>query len=125
VIGDVQERLDIAYRVLDIQLVDVDGRRCGRVDDIELRGAVGEPLHVEALLTGRGVYPSRLPARLRRIGRRVFGAPVLGRTVHRVPWTAVEDVRASVMLREPASELDLAHGDLMLGALFSHRAAKP
>ena len=28
------ERYELVYRVLDDQIVDVDGRRCGRVDDI-------------------------------------------------------------------------------------------
>ena len=109
-----EDRFDLTYRVLDVQLVDVDGRRCGRVDDVELRGAVGEPLYVSALLTGHGVYPSRLPPRLRRFGRRLFGPGILGRTILRVPWTAVEDVGAAVHLREPASELGLAAVDLAL-----------
>jgi len=109
-----EERLDLAYRVLDAQLVDVDGRRCGRVDDIELSGAVGEPLYVSALLSGHGVYPSRLPRVFQRLGNRVFGLGILGRTILRVPWGAVEDVGAAVHLREPASELGLAAADLAL-----------
>lgn len=109
-----EDRLDLAYRVLDAQLVDVDGRRCGRVDDIELTGAVGEELYISALLTGHGVYPSRLPKRLQRLGRRVFGPGILGRTILRVPWSAVEDVTVAVHLREPASELGLAAIDLDL-----------
>lgn len=109
-----EDRFDLTYRVLDVQLVDVDGRRCGRADDVEFSGAPGEPLYVSALLTGHGVYPSRLPQRLRRSGRRLFGPGVLGRTILRVPWTAVEDVGAAVHLREPASELGLAAVDLAL-----------
>ena len=108
------DRLDLAYRVLDAQLVDVDGRRCGRVDDVEFSGAVGEPLYVSALLTGHGVYPSRLPRRLRGLGRRLLGPGILGRTILRVPWTAVEDVDVTALLREPASELGLATIDLAL-----------
>ena len=69
---------------------------------------VGEPLHVAALLTGHGVYPSRLPRRLQRLGRRLFGPGILGRTIMRVPWTAVEDVEVTVRLREPAAEIGLA-----------------
>ena len=108
------EHMDLAYRVLDMQLVDVDGRRCGRVDDIEFVGAVGEPLRLGALLTGHGVYPSRLPPRFASLGRRVFGPGILGRTILRVPWRAVEAVEAAVHLREPASELGLAAVDLAL-----------
>jgi len=109
-----EDRLDVAYRVLDAQLVDVDGRRCGRVDDIEFAGTIGEALYISALLTGHGVYPSRMPRRLQALGRRLFGPGVLGRTILRVPWTAVEDVQAAVHLREPAAELALATTDLAL-----------
>jgi sporulation protein YlmC with PRC-barrel domain len=109
-----QDRLDLAYRLLDAQLIDVDGRRCGRVDDVELSGTVGEDLYVSALLTGHGLYPSRLPRRLQRLGRRVFGPGILGRTILRVPWSAVEDVAVAVHLREAASELGLAAIDLEL-----------
>jgi sporulation protein YlmC with PRC-barrel domain len=109
-----EDRLDLAYRVLDAQLVDVDGRRCGRVDDIELDGDVGAPLYVGALLTGHGLYPSRLPHRLYGLGRRIFGPGVLGRTIMRVPWSTVDDVAAAVHLRRPAAELDLATIDVEL-----------
>ena len=108
------DRLDLAYRVLDMQLVDVDGRRCGRVDDVEFLGGVGEPLRIGALLNGHGVYPSRLPPRFVSLGRRVFGPGILGRTILRVPWRAVEEVDAAVHLREPAAELGLAAIDLAL-----------
>lgn len=108
------ERMDIGYRMLDAQLVDVDGRRCGRADDVEFTGAVGEPLRISAVLTGHGVYPSRLPRRLARLGRRVFGPGIMGRTIMRIPWSSVEDVDVTVRLREPASELGLATIDLAL-----------
>jgi len=120
-----EDRADLAYRILDVQLVDVDGRRCGRVDDIELSGGVGAPLRLEALLSGRGVYPARLAPRLRRLGEPLFGRPVLGRTVQRVPWTAVEDVQASVLLREPASELGLARGDRLLASMLMREERRP
>jgi hypothetical protein len=51
---------------------------------------------------------------MRHLGRRLFGPGILGRTILRVPWTAVEDVAAAVHLREPASELGLATVDLAL-----------
>ena len=106
-----EDRIDLVYRLLDVQIVDVNGRRCGRVDDIELRGAPGDALEAVALLTGHGTYPSRLPQRLRGAGRRVFGPGVLGDTILRIPWECVEDVDAVVHLRVPAAELGLAAGD--------------
>jgi hypothetical protein len=47
-----------------------EGRRCGRVDHLELRG---NPPRVTALLTGDGLYPRRLPRGVRHLWRRVVG----------------------------------------------------
>jgi hypothetical protein len=32
------EQVDLAYRLLDLDLVDREGRRCGKVDDLEFSG---------------------------------------------------------------------------------------
>jgi hypothetical protein len=112
------DRLEIAYHLLDAQIIDVEGRRCGRVDDVELAGAPGEPLRLTALLTGHGLYPQRLPRRLQGLGRRIFGPGVLGRTVRRVPWTAVDHVDTRVVLREKAAELGLGTLDRDLQPWF-------
>jgi sporulation protein YlmC with PRC-barrel domain len=102
------DRIDLVATVLDDQIVDADGRRCGRVDDIELVGPPGGPLRLDGLLTGRGAYRDRFPGRLRRIATRLFGEDVRGKTVHRVPWEAVDHVGVTVRLRVKAVELDLA-----------------
>jgi hypothetical protein len=47
--------MDLVYRVLDDQLVDVDGRRCGRVDDLEFDGSLGDPPRLHAILSDRGL----------------------------------------------------------------------
>jgi sporulation protein YlmC with PRC-barrel domain len=112
------ERLDLVYRVLDDQIVDVDGRRCGRVDDIELIGAAGAPLEIGGLLTGRGTYAARIPRRLRALATRLFGDDVRGATVHRVPWSEVEDVSATVRLLGRAEDLGLARDDRELQRPF-------
>jgi sporulation protein YlmC with PRC-barrel domain len=103
------ERLDLVYRVLDLQLVDVDGRRCGKVDDVELSG---EPLRATALLSGTGTFPDRLPGRvLPRLARWLVGPFVLGGNVVRVPWEDVDEIGATVRLRRKAFDLGLGHGD--------------
>jgi hypothetical protein len=51
------EQVDLAYRLLDLDLVDREGRRCGKVDDLEFSGRPGEPLHVDAIVTGPGALP--------------------------------------------------------------------
>jgi sporulation protein YlmC with PRC-barrel domain len=80
------EPVDLALGILDHQLVDSDGRRCGKVDDLDIEGiAEGKPT-VETVLVGRR------------------------RRVH-VPWTEVEKIDSAVHLGRPAQELRLGRGD--------------
>ena len=51
--------LDLGVGVLDHQLVDCEGRRCGNVDDLEVEGLrAGEP-RVAAILVGAPVWRGR------------------------------------------------------------------
>ena len=49
--------LHVGRNILDHQLLDKDGRRCGNVDDLALEGGAGEALEVVAILSGPGVWP--------------------------------------------------------------------
>jgi sporulation protein YlmC with PRC-barrel domain len=98
----------LAHRLLDEQILDVEGRRCGRVDDLELSGS---PPRISALLVGEGLYPRRLPRRLRGLARRIAGAETWGRSAMRVPWEEVDEVNVAVHLRGKAEELGLGAGD--------------
>jgi sporulation protein YlmC with PRC-barrel domain len=91
---------DIGLHVLDHQLLDVDGRRCGNVDDLALEGD-----EVVAILAGPGVWP----ARAGWIGR--LAARIGGHGRVRIPWSEVEDVSAHVVLRKRAPEYGLGRGD--------------
>ena len=113
------ERFDLVYRLLDEQIVDVDGRRCGRVDDVELIGEPGAPLRLGGLLTGRGAYAARMPRRLRALARTLFGHDVRGDTVQHIPWSQVEDVGATVRLLGRAEDLGLGHDDRALEHRFA------
>jgi hypothetical protein len=105
-----REEIDLAYRVLDLDLVDSDGVRCGKVDDLELAGGPGEPAYVAAIRTGPGALARRLPRRLRRLGARVFGH---GRSD--VGWRDVAEVGpGAVKLERTAAELGLGEGDRAL-----------
>jgi sporulation protein YlmC with PRC-barrel domain len=105
------DRMDLVYRVLDDQLVDVDGRRCGRVDDLEFEGDLGSPPQLHAILSGSGTWHRRLPRRLRGLGARIFGVGVVGNDVIRVPWSEVDQIGSVIKLRAKARELGLATGD--------------
>jgi hypothetical protein len=96
--------LDLALGVLDHQLLDADGRRCGNVDDLELERLANGELRVAAILSGPGAWRGRgwmgslasRPAKLALV---------------RVPWEEVESVDAAVRLRRRADELGLGRGD--------------
>ena len=105
------DRMDLVYRVLDEQLVDVDGRRCGRVDDLEFDGGPGEKARLSAILSGSGAWHRRLPRVLRRTGERIFGTGVFGEDIFRVPWESVDDITSVVRLKRKATELGLEKGD--------------
>ena len=98
----------IVHRLLDEQLLDSEGRRCGRVDDIELRGS---PPRVTALLTGDGLYPRRLPRGIRHLWRRMVGPERWGANAVRIPWEEVDSLGAAVHLRRKAEEMGLGEGD--------------
>jgi sporulation protein YlmC with PRC-barrel domain len=98
----------IAHRILDEQIVDSEGRRCGRVDDVEL---TGNPPRLTALLVGNGLYPRRLPKWAARLGRRIAGPEVWGSNALRIPWEEVDRLESAVWLRKQAEELGLGEGD--------------
>jgi sporulation protein YlmC with PRC-barrel domain len=109
--------LDLVYHVLDMQILDVNGRRCGRVDDVEMELDSGL---VTALLVGPGVFADRLPGRaLRRLARRLTGPEVIGGNLIRVPWEDIDSIDTTVTLKRPAEELALGRGDAELSEVVS------
>jgi sporulation protein YlmC with PRC-barrel domain len=98
-----QFEVDLALGLLDHQLIDAEGRRCGNVDDLELDFSRDFP-HVEAILVGPPVWRGR--GLLGRAAASFSGA----RTV-RIPWPEVEKVEAAVHLRKTAGEYGLGRGD--------------
>jgi sporulation protein YlmC with PRC-barrel domain len=96
--------LDLAFGLLDHQLVDSDGRRCGKVDDLAIEGGPGETPVVTAILVGADAWKGR--GRLGRLAARLAG----GGSV-RLPWDVVEDVKSAVELKQTAKALGLGRGD--------------
>jgi len=96
--------LDLGLGLLDHQLLDSEGRRCGNVDDLGLEGVgEGEP-RVTAILSGPPVW------RGRGVLGRLASWIASGDTV-RVPWEEVERIEAAVHLRKTCPELRLGRGD--------------
>jgi sporulation protein YlmC with PRC-barrel domain len=107
-----EDEMDLVYRLLDDQIIDCDGRRCGRVDDLEFDGQFGQPVYLASILSGPGAWPGRLPRRLRGVATRVFGSGILGERVVHVPWAEVDEVAQGVVrLRRRASEVGLGRED--------------
>jgi sporulation protein YlmC with PRC-barrel domain len=98
------QEIDLGLGILDHQLLDSEGRRCGKVDDLEIEGIRdGEP-HISEILAGVAAWRRR--GLLARLGS-LFGPR---RAVH-VPWSDVEDVASAVQLRRTARDLRLGRGD--------------
>lgn len=97
--------IDLGLNLLDHQLLDADGRRCGKVDDIALEGAPGGDFEVVAILCGPGVWRARAGV----IGRIAAWLGGGGRV--RVPWDEVAGVDSEVKLHKRADELGLGRGD--------------
>jgi hypothetical protein len=91
-------RLDAALRLLDHQLVDRDGRLCGKVDDLELERRDDGSLVVTGILTGPGALGPRLPGVLGRatvaVWRRLHGDAEPGAS--RIPWERVAAIDSAV-----------------------------
>jgi sporulation protein YlmC with PRC-barrel domain len=96
--------IDLGLGILDHQLVDSEGRHCGKVDDLELEGIRAGRPRVAAILAGPPAWRGRGP-----LGR-LAASLAHGRTV-RVPWEEVAAVHADVELRRTAEELGLGRGD--------------
>jgi sporulation protein YlmC with PRC-barrel domain len=100
--------LDLAFGMLDHQIVDSEGRRCGNVDDLEIEGGPGERALVKAILVGPGAWTGR-----GRLGR--LAARIGGRKLVRVPGSTIGDIKSAVELTKTARELGLGRGDDRLG----------
>jgi hypothetical protein len=100
------DEIDLAYRILDLDLVDSEERRCGKVDDLEFDGEPGGPVYVAAIVSGGSALRERFPRRLRNAGGLLFRGEAT-----RVGWSEVEDFDSRIELRSTAADLGLARGD--------------
>ena len=99
------EELDLALGILDHQLLDSEGRRCGKVDDLAIEGGPGEEAEVVAILSGPALWRGRAGL-LGRIAARLGGD---GRV--RIPWSEVAEVESHVRLKKRAPDYGLGRVD--------------
>ena len=97
--------LDIGLHVLDHQLLDKNGRRCGNVDDLAIEGGAGEVPEVVAILCGPGYWGQRAGWIGRLAGWIGGGGKV------RVDWDDVAKIDSAVHLKRDATTLGLGRGD--------------
>jgi sporulation protein YlmC with PRC-barrel domain len=86
------EPVNLALRVLDDQLVDANGTRFGRVDDLELDGGPGEPPRVAAILMGAGAWRWRVPRHLETVT-----AALTPDVLRHIPWELVREIEPGVV----------------------------
>jgi sporulation protein YlmC with PRC-barrel domain len=94
-------RIQLVGGLLDLPILDKDGRYCGIVDDLELEQAHGA-LRVKALLVGPGAYRGRLPGWAFHAIRLVAGT----RMAH-VPWDTIKSIGGAVVLKVAAETCGL------------------
>jgi hypothetical protein len=103
------KEVDLALRVLDQQVVDWGGRRCGKVDDIIFEGEPGKSLSLTGIVLGRDSTLPRQPGLFRLLGRL---APTFGDEAEvEVPWSAIAEITHVIKLKEDAQSLGLGRGD--------------
>jgi sporulation protein YlmC with PRC-barrel domain len=100
-----RQEFDIGLHVLDHQLLDQNGRRCGNVDDLAIEGGVGEEPEVVAILVGPGYWAGRAGWIGRLAGWIGGGGKV------RVDWKEVAKIDSAVRLKHEATALGLGAGD--------------
>jgi sporulation protein YlmC with PRC-barrel domain len=95
-------RIKLVSQLLDLPLVDKDGRWCGVVDDVELQGSAGKQTRIKALMVGPGAYKGRMPAWLFGLVRRIAGDRIA-----RVPVKSIERIASAVHLNCTAEQVGL------------------
>ena len=102
--------IKLVAELLDLPIMDKDGRYCGIVDDVELDGAPGKPLKLKALLVGPGAYAGRMPVWAMWLVKRIAGDRIT-----RVPMDKVRSIGTAVHLECPGRDLGLHKSETAAG----------
>jgi sporulation protein YlmC with PRC-barrel domain len=119
-----EERIDLALELLDRQLLDSEGKDCGKVDDLEFEvGKSGLPVLTNILVGPGALGPafSRWPGRvITAVWRRLH--PNRNPEPLRIPWSDVERVDYEVHLTVQREEAGLTRSedwarDILIGRI--------
>jgi sporulation protein YlmC with PRC-barrel domain len=110
--------IKLVSELLDLPLVDSEGKYCGVVDDVELTGAPGKALLLKALLVGPGVYQARLPSWAFWLVKRLAG-----NRLTRVPMDKVRTIQSAVHLECPGRDLGLHESETAAGRWIPRKGA--
>ena len=92
--------------IVDGQLRTREGRRIGRVADVEVEWT-SDGLYLREMTLGPEAHASRVSGRLSDFLHRLFA----GRKEHRIPIVEVEEIGPNVMLRQTADAYDVGDAD--------------
>jgi sporulation protein YlmC with PRC-barrel domain len=110
--------IKLVSELLDLPLLDTEGKYCGIVDDVELTGRPGQELQLNALLVGPGAYEGRLPGWMMWFVKRIAG--------DRMTKVSVEKVRTitnAVHLECSGRDLGLHKSETAAGKYIPRRGA--
>jgi sporulation protein YlmC with PRC-barrel domain len=110
--------LKLVSQLLDLPLLDQDGRYCGIVDDVDLSGDAGADFVIKALLVGPGAYHGRLPPWVMWLVAKLVGDGIV-----RVPPARIEDIGSAVQLNCTAREAGLDRTETRVRRWLPHRGA--
>jgi sporulation protein YlmC with PRC-barrel domain len=101
--------MDTLYELMDQGIVDPNGERCGRVDDLEIEEGFDRAPRVTAILSGGGAKSRHMWRQVNRLS--VWLHHVLGWKGEvapaRIPWEEVEKLDQDVHIRVSAGAAGL------------------
>jgi sporulation protein YlmC with PRC-barrel domain len=109
-------RIKLVSELLDLPLIDSEGKYCGIVDDVELAGT--RDLKLKALLVGPGAYAGRLPRWAMWLVKRIAGDRVT-----RVAIDRIRTITDGVHLECPGRDLGLHRVETAAGRWIPRKGA--
>jgi hypothetical protein len=115
--GDRSQERFVMRDLMDLQLVACDGRRVGRVDDVQAEILPDGRLVIRGFVTGPQALAGRVYPRLRRVLRWFLR----DRFENEIPITEVTSFGPTIRLRGPAEDYPLGRSDHALAERILRR----